>query len=66
MNSYQKLKAKNEELLAENAKLRRELIAKGNVFFMRRRWLGPSSSYYLGVVIDGVEHNTLEIDTHAR
>ncbi len=54
MNSYQRLKARADKLEDENNTLRKELLAKGNVFFAKCVGLGVGE-LRLGTVIDG--HN---------
>ena len=52
MNSYQKRKEEIKQLELEVNTLKRELISKGNIFFVDVKWLG-SPKLVLGTVIDG-------------
>lgn len=51
-SSYQKLKARLAESEENVATLKKELLAKGNVFFKDKMWLGINK-VRLGAVIDG-------------
>lgn len=52
MNSYQRLKQACLDKDKKIEMLQKELMAKGNVFFTERRWLGTESLTF-GTVIDG-------------
>ena len=66
MNSYQKRKAEIAVLEKQVEKLKEQLEAKANVFFMHRKWLGVGQQA-LGLVIDGkIENLNTYWDTEAK
>ena len=52
MTSYQKRKAEVLQLKAEVETLKKELLAKGNIFFLENKYLGVNKTVY-GFVSDG-------------
>ena len=52
MNSYQRRIKERDQALDEVQVLKRELHAKGNIFFKEHKWLG-FGRMRIGAVIDG-------------
>lgn len=49
---YKSTVQENDRLKAENEMLRKELLAKGNIFYREHKWLGRDKVVF-GTVIDG-------------
>lgn len=58
MNSYNKLKKKNEDLTKEVELLKKQLFNKGAIFFKSKEWLGVGRTLY-GVILEDGNHRVL-------
>ncbi len=53
MNSYNKIKKKNEDLTQEVELLKKQLFNKGAIFFKSQQWLGVGKRLYGVILEDG-------------